>query len=318
MPAAGREAAHHLRIGAAPRVDRLVRVGHRDQVGPLGGQGLDQPRLDRVHVVELIHEHPAVDLGEAAAHARVLLDQPHGQDEQVGVVEGRHRALALGVAVRDRGQVVEPVAQARVALEHDVRERPLGLGREAGEAHDGRRLRQGRAALAVGEDGVARHGRELGLVLGVEDREGRGDADERPIAVQQPAADRVERARGDAAQVRAGKARGAVDHLARRAAREGDQHHRLGRRPRLHQVRERRDDRARLARARRGEDQGPAPRALDGRELLGVEHLAQARRDLAPAGGGPQPVDRAPRRIGRQGVARGAGVAGRLLRLDLR
>ena len=222
-------------------------------------------------------------VGQAAAHPRVLLDQPGREDEQVGVVERRHGPLALGVAVGDGPQVVEAVRQARVALEDDVVEGAPRLGRQGGEAHDRRRPGQRRAGLAALEDGLARERRQLGLVLAVEDRERRRHADQRAVAVQQPPADRMEGPRRERAQVGAGEACGAVDHLARGPPRERDQHDRLGGRAGLDQVGERRHDRARLPRPRRREHEGPAAGALDGGELLGVEHRPQPLGDPLPA-----------------------------------
>ena len=84
---------------------------------------------------------------------------------------------------------------------------------------------------------------------------------------------------------RSGPPRAARRHLAGRPPGEGDKHDRLGRRAGLHQVGERGDDRARLARARRGQDQR-APGPLDGGELLGVEHRAQAPGGLRRRAGG--------------------------------
>ena len=314
----GGEALDDLRVGAAPGVDGLVGVGDRDQVRALGGQGLDQARLDRVHVVQLVDQHPAVGLGQPPAHPRVLLDQPRREDEEVGVVERRHRALALGVPVGDGDEVLHAVGQARVAVEHDLLERPAGLGRQRGEADDGRRLGQRRAGLAPLQHRVARHRGQLGLVLAVEDREGGRDADDRAVAVQQAPADGVEGAGRDAAQVGAAQARGPVDHLPRRPAGEGDQHDRLGRRAGLDQVGQRGDDRARLARSGRGQHQRPAARPLDRGELLLVEHRAQALRDPGPSRRRPQAVDAAAVGLGRQRIARGAGVPPGLLGLDVR
>ncbi len=315
----GGEALHHLGIGAAPGVDRLVRVGNGQQVAALPRDRLHQPRLHRIRVVQLVHQDPAVGVGELRADARVLVEQARGQDQQVGVVDRRHRALALGVALGDGRQVVQAVAQARVGVEHHGLEGPPALGRQRGPAHDRAGLRQRRAALAALQEGVAGDGGDLGLVLGVEHREGRRQADQRAVAGQQPPADRVEGAGRDRRQVVLGHPPGAVDHVAGGPARERDEHDRLGRRAGLHQVGQRRDDRAGLARARRGQHQRAPARALDGGELLGVEHRPQARGGLRRRRAGrPQAVDRAPGRVGRERVAGRAGVAQRLLGLDVR
>ena len=191
----GGEPGHHLGVGAAPRVDGLVGVGDGDEVPRLPGDELHEAALHRVDVVELVDQHPAVALLEARAHAGVLLEQPHRQGEEVGVVDRPHRALALLVALGDGAELGHPVAEPRVGLEHDRLDVAAALGGEARVADDRRRLRQRRAGLAAGEDGVAGHGAHLRLVLRVEHGERRRQPHQRPVPRQDPAAHGVERAR---------------------------------------------------------------------------------------------------------------------------
>ena len=189
----------------------------------------------------------------------MLVEQARGEDEQVGVVDRRHRALALGVAVGDRAQVSSRSARRGLGSSDDLLER---AGRSRPPARRSRRWRAGlgsagrvsrpasTASRAIAASSAWSSASRIVKAAREADQRAVAGSRRRQTAWKVPAVT----PRRSAPPARAGP----VDHLPRRPAGEGDQHDRLGRRAGLDQVGQRGDDRPRLARSGRGQHQRPA------------------------------------------------------------
>jgi hypothetical protein len=133
-------------LGAAPEeayvrvpeaVDGLARVAHGEQP-PVGDQ-LDERELQRVGVLELVHQHLREALGVASADVGVVPQERMGGVLEVVEVERAARPLGGGVGVAERG---EQEAEERIGLDRagvdfplDVRGQrlPVGDARRPGE-----------------------------------------------------------------------------------------------------------------------------------------------------------------------------------------
>ena len=288
------------------RVDRLVLVSHHAQIAAVSQPQLEEPLLQRVRVLVLVHAEPAlagpdglggllVALEEVdrlqqevievdAVLARLLtLVVPVKLNEQVGGDRGLSRPCSLLVLARDDAPRLGPLDLVGEVL----RGREAVVARElARDAPDDRRLgvQQLRERLAV----VAQRPEEAQLAQGMG----------------------VERARRHAPQPEVAQPR---NHLARRLVRErhdqclvrGDHARgdRVGRAP---------ADHPRLAAPGPGEDRYGAGRGEDGLALLGIQVREQVigggagrgrSRDPRDRGGTPPEASRA----GSRGACRLAG-----------
>ena len=85
-----RELGERAHVGAAERVDGLVRVADRDQLPAVPGQRHQQRLLRRVAVLVLVDQHHVV--GAALALPGLLAAEQGGRDaDDLGVVVGRDR-----------------------------------------------------------------------------------------------------------------------------------------------------------------------------------------------------------------------------------
>ncbi len=125
--AAGRcvVAAEDLDVRVAEAVDRLALVADAEEV--VAREQLQQLVLERVGVLELVHEHVREALAVARAQRPVGAQQV--AREQLEVLEVEPRAAALGglVALAEQRQ---QVAQQRVVEELAVGEAELAVGRQ--------------------------------------------------------------------------------------------------------------------------------------------------------------------------------------------
>ena len=184
------------RRGGPEAVDGLRVVADHGEAAAARAQGVEDVGLEGVRVLVLVDEHVV----EGAGHDRGRLGGAgEGPPEQEQVVEVEHVLRALAIRDRDEhvpdGVDVLP-APGRVAG-HDVGEPLLRVDDPAGDGGDRVRAREPPAAgAALG--GQAQIGpdeaRELHRVAGVEHGERRIDADERPVAPQEPVGHGVERA----------------------------------------------------------------------------------------------------------------------------
>ena len=105
-------------VRAAEPVDRLLRIAHDEQLSRRGARipparlrrvrGSDQQedlRLQRVGVLELIHQDVREAPRELRAHRNVVADQVPGPHEQIEEVEAPGAALEVLVSVAERSQL---------------------------------------------------------------------------------------------------------------------------------------------------------------------------------------------------------------------
>ena len=112
-------AGEHLDVGVAEAVDRLALVADAEQVAAV--EHRQQLVLQRVHVLELVHQHVVEALGVGEPDALVARQQVAG--DQLEVLEVEPGALAL-----------EPLEVVAVAL-HQRRQQLLGAALVAGHHH---------------------------------------------------------------------------------------------------------------------------------------------------------------------------------------
>ena len=95
-------------VGPVPPVDRLLRVADRGHVVAVAPPRLEQAELQRVHVLELVHEEVPVPPALRRRERLVLLQRPGDQREQVVEVDEAAAALPVLVARVDLGDQVGP------------------------------------------------------------------------------------------------------------------------------------------------------------------------------------------------------------------
>ena len=222
-----REVHDVAEVGAAKRVDRLGVVAHHHQVAVLGGEQRRDVRLQPVGVLVLVDHDVAVALRQSAARLVVIGEQVAQPQQQVVVVH--HVLLALAGRVqlaelRDRVAIVDEARILRLEQRLERVARVGELGVEVGE----RVLARKAAVLAVESELGAQRSEQLGRVGAVEDGEAGGVAEPLRVAPQHGVGERVEGAAGDPGAALVEQRGGAPQHLARRAAREGEEEDRLG------------------------------------------------------------------------------------------
>ena len=155
-----RELGERAHVGAAERVDGLIRVADRDQLPAVPGQRHQQRLLRRVAVLVLVDQHHVV--GAALALPGLLAaEQGSGDADDLGVVVGRDRreVEAGRVPVEEPGRggpvvtvfVLAQLAQAaavQAALGRAQQQVPHLLGEAAGGEGGPEPLRPAGAAVA--------------------------------------------------------------------------------------------------------------------------------------------------------------------------
>ena len=111
-------------VGAAPGVDRLVGVAHDEQVPVVRDEDLQQPVLQRVDVLKLVHHDVFEPLLPLAPHRLVEVERQQRKEDQVVVVEREALLRLPQVAVEEdvvqlRGRVVLRLERLGGRL-HDV------------------------------------------------------------------------------------------------------------------------------------------------------------------------------------------------------
>ncbi len=175
------------RVRAVEAVDRLRRIPDQVEVVPSADDELEQPELDGVQVLRLVHE----DVPEAPPHGlrppRVSRELGGRHREQVVEVDDAAPALEGGEGGETLGDPLrcrrDPAARGAdrgriVVRGHAARTGPVGLPGERRHRHAGRDL--GEQTVAIADDG-------RGMLVELE-----------PPLPEQPEGDGVERARLDA------------------------------------------------------------------------------------------------------------------------
>ena len=215
-----RELAQVGRVGAGERVDRLRRVADDADLVAAAEPEVEEGRLERRDVLELVDDEPLV----LAAHLRgdplVVGEHPGGQQQDVLHVHAGLGALDLLVAAEQPADglgvdAVDGAAGAQrdlgVVVGADVADLgPLDLGRD---------VAQGRL---VGADALAGGGGGEHAELGLGQRGQLGAVDVRPEVAQLAQGRGVEGARLDALDPEAAQP---AAHLAGRSGGEGDREH---------------------------------------------------------------------------------------------
>ena len=190
------------------------------------------------------------------------------------------RALAGAVVDEQAREVVGVALAPREGLGQQLAQRALGVDRARVDVQQRRLAREAPAGLP--DPGLLAHEvQQVGGVAGVEHAEAGRQAEHGRVAAHEPMGDGVEGAAhhppGVPAVRRAPEVGArAPEHLARGAAREGQQQHALGRRALVDQPRDPRRQRRRLAGARAGQHEQRAARVGGGGELLGVQSVEVA------------------------------------------
>ncbi len=123
-----REAQQMLGRGAGEGVDRLVVVTYHAEVVARAEPPLEQPRLQRVHILELIHRERGEPRSDDIGGFRVVVEEPKSEAEHVLEVQPAHRSLAALVPVvdpnhqilRDGGRMVAELAEVPIRRDHPV------------------------------------------------------------------------------------------------------------------------------------------------------------------------------------------------------
>ena len=209
------------RGGAGEGVDHLVRVADHAQVVAVAEPRLEQQLLQRVHILELVHDEVPEDVAYLVGRGPAVDQDGGGQLEhglEVDQVPFPSQLLVGGV---DRGQVLGPgrgrTARGRrggrVSVRADLDDLgPLDLGRGVGE--------HPRSAVEPDPDPLGRLPDQAGLGV---DQLRRPPADHpRPEVVELAQRGRVERGRANLADAQLPEP---AAQLARRPHGEGERHH---------------------------------------------------------------------------------------------
>ncbi len=202
-------------VGAAPGVDRLVRVAHHAQVAVLAGELVHQLVLHAVGVLVLVHQHVLPAAAVVLEHLGEALEELHGLQQQVAEVEGvrvGEQALVGGVELGGLLGLEVLRALGRLGGQAAVVLPLVDAPAQAARLVD---LRvEAVAALRLLDD---RQGVRL-----VVDHEAPGEAQVAGIAAQDPDARGVEGAHPEGVDLRTEELAHALPHLARRLVGEGD------------------------------------------------------------------------------------------------
>ena len=271
-------------------VDALGVVPHDGEVPPSSGQIVHHVGLNLVGVLVFVHENVAEARLQLAPRLLVAGEQIPREGEQAGEIDRLNLFFALLVAGGDLLYLAQAVGQVGIAAQNHLGDALVGIRRQ-GE----NRLQNpapGKILLLrvePREANAVRH--EVGGVLAIQDGEVRPVADELPVAPEDQVPHVVEGAAPHAARVRLDERRRAMQHLARRLVREGDEEDGFGRHALLDEARQAVGDGVRLAAARpRDDEERTLARhhhlQLAGVQLLLIRRKAGARARAAPEGVG--------------------------------
>ncbi len=258
-------------VGAPEGVDGLGVVAHGHDVARGPGDELDQPGLDPVGVLVLVHHDLAEALAQGVAQVFVLQQHPLQLEEQVVVVQQAVGPLDLLVALGDGGHVLGVGQQVHGLPGHQLGQVQLLVAGLGDVLLDGGLLGEGLVALAQAQLLLGHAGQVLGVGL-VHDGRAGAQAQGRVLA-QLGEGEGVESAAHGVAQAGVEQGLGPGQHFGRGLAGKGQEQDALGVHALLHQVGQPEDDGAGLAAARAGDDQQGAFLVAHGLELAFVEQL---------------------------------------------
>ena len=168
-------------LGRRPRerVDRLVVVAHHAEVVAVAEPPVEQSRLQRIHVLELVHGEGGEPRSDGVGRIGMVVEESEGESEHVLEVQAPHRALPALVSLvdpehqlrGDRRLVVAQLCQVAGGLDHPVLG-PLDLAREFASREEP--VRRGQRVRERGDEwslGVQDVGERLARVRGPQTRE---------------------------------------------------------------------------------------------------------------------------------------------------
>ena len=271
-----------LHVRAAPRVDRLRVIAHRHQAVRGTDKQVDHAALHGIRILIFIHQDVFESLLIELQHIRPLLEEPHGEHQQVIEIHGICIQLFRDVTDPHRLDLLQPVIEMVIPRGDDILQRRTGVFDEAEDR--GQHIGLGKAAL-LGIDVAAGDHRvqERLLVVAVENRERPGKAQIFRVPPQDPAADRVEGPRPQVRGIVRHQIADPLDHFTRRFIREGQQQHLLRVQPVVQQPGHPVSQRPRFPRPRPRDDKRLPRRRGNGFVLLRIQsrHVIDAgsRRD---------------------------------------
>ena len=209
------ELEHVADVGASERVNRLIRIAHREHVVVLRSEQLEKSVLRVVRVLVLVDEDVAERLLPLLLRLRDALEDVDGEVEHVVEVDGVRREEPALIQLVDVGDGL--VVEARDARRVRIRADELVL-----RIRDLREDAARREALRVALELLETLLREAELVGRVVDREVRAVAEMLRLAAQDAAAGRMERHHPGCARGRPDEALDTLPHLRGRLVRERD------------------------------------------------------------------------------------------------
>ena len=268
------EAQDVVDLRPAPAIDRLVVVANAADIAVALRQQPEPQVLRHVGVLVLVHQHVLELLLVLGKHVRIFLEQAQALEQQVAEVDGvQHLQPRLIVGIELRALAV--AIGGAFAGRHLVRRQAAVLPavNVSGEL-------AGRPALLIDALGLDELLQQAQLIVGVENREVRLQANQLGVAAKHLHAYGVEGAEpGHALDHAADEAANALLHFARGLVGEGDGEDLAG--PRLalgEDVGKPGGQHPRLAGARTRQHQQRAVQRFDGGALLGVERAQVGRR----------------------------------------
>ncbi len=253
--------------------------------------------LQAVDVLVLVDEHVVERVGDARPDHLVARERAP-VEQQVVEIDHAQRALARAVGAEDLRERLAMLGAPREGLGEHLLQRRLRVDRARVDVEHRLRAREAPSAAAWPCSSRTKSSRSAASPASSTPKPG-SQAERGGVQAHHAVGDRVKRAAHDRARVRRhplGQRTRALDHLARRAAREREQQDPLGGHALGQQPGDARTQRRRLAGAGAGKDQQRPARVRRGVALLGVEPVEPGRR----ISGHRTSVRHARRRVGRR------------------
>ncbi len=211
-----------MEIGPPPGVDRLRVVAHDHDVAAACGQDVDEIGLEMIRILVLVHEHELKlalitlrELSIVSQHAERFL-------EQVVEVQDIGRLLLFFIPALRLGDAVGEFEKVRVLLGEHLIDFPPRVQRKRKNIGQDFALRK---ELVLGVHAELRdHGVEqVLLIFAIHDREARRKARGLRVAAEHAVAHGVKCSAPKSGEIVRHEARDAIEHLARRFVREGEE-----------------------------------------------------------------------------------------------
>ena len=257
-------------IRPAPGVDALRVVAHHHDVLVARGEQVDEVALQLVGVLIFVHEDELKAALVMFAHVGMVLQQLQPQRQQVVEVHAVGGALAGNVTLLQVGDLFGELLEVAELRGHDFFGGPVGVDGERKDFVEHLGLGKMRAFdfdAGVGHAGLD----EILGVVAVQNGEVAMITEQIGVRAQHAAADGVEGATPQPERLLADEVGNAPHHFRGRLVGKGEQEDLVRRNALFEQVGDAIGERAGLAGAGTGDDQGRAGQSGDRRELLRIE-----------------------------------------------